>query len=109
MQEVTQNSLNTQAAAKVVTTDVNTLVKDAQALFQSATTLTGERADELRAKGMKLLDTALSKAQDAQASALQMGKEIAINADDFVKENPWRAIAASAGVGLLLGVVLGRK
>ncbi|MES2932442.1 MAG: DUF883 family protein [Pseudomonadota bacterium] len=109
MQEVTQNSNNTHAAAKAIGTDVNTLVKDAQALFQSAATLTGERADELRTKGMRLLDTALSKAQVAQASALQMGKEMAVNADDFVKENPWRAIAASAGVGLLLGVVLGRK
>jgi len=26
-----------------------------------------------------------------------------------VKDNPWRTVAVAAGVGLLLGVVLGRK
>ena len=56
-----------------------------------------------------LLDTALVKAQDAQTSALVAGKEVAASANDYVKENPWRAIAAAAGVGLLAGVILGRK
>ncbi|HEX7987707.1 MAG TPA: DUF883 domain-containing protein, partial [Duganella sp.] len=27
----------------------------------------------------------------------------------YVKENPWRSIAAAAGVGLLIGVIIGRK
>lgn len=94
---------------KVVNNDVKTLVKDAQALFQAAATLTGEKADEVRHRGMRLLDTALGKAQDAQANALVAGKEMAVSADHYVKENPWRAIAAAAGVGLLAGVILGRK
>jgi ElaB/YqjD/DUF883 family membrane-anchored ribosome-binding protein len=94
---------------KVVNNDLKTLVKDAQALFQAAAALTGEKADEVRHRGMRLLDTALAKAQDAQASALVAGKEMAASADDYVKENPWRAIAAAAGVGLLMGVILGRK
>lgn len=94
---------------KVVNNDVKTLVKDAQALFQAAAALTGEKAEEVRNRGMRLLDTALVKAQAAQTSAIVAGKEMAASADDYVKENPWRAIAAAAGVGLLLGVILGRK
>ncbi len=94
---------------KVVNNDVKTLVTDAQALFKEAAVLTGEKAEEVRNRGMRLLDTALVKAQDAQANVLVAGKEMAVSADDYVKENPWRAIAAAAGVGLLLGVILGRK
>lgn len=94
---------------KVVNDDVKTLAKDAQALFQAVAALTGERAEEVRHRGMRLLDTALVKAQDAQANALVAGKEMAISAGHYVKENPWRAIAAAAGVGLLAGVILGRK
>jgi ElaB/YqjD/DUF883 family membrane-anchored ribosome-binding protein len=94
---------------KVANSDMKTLVKDAQALFQAAAALTGEKAEEIRSRGMRLLDTALVKAQDAQANALVAGKEMAVSADDYVKENPWRAIAAAASVGLLLGVILGRK
>jgi hypothetical protein len=44
-----------------VNNDVKTLVKDAQALFTAATALTGEKADELRGRGMKALDTALAR------------------------------------------------
>ena len=92
-----------------VNNDVNTLVKDAQALFQAAAALTGEKADEVRNRAMRLLDTALVMGREVQASALASGKEMAASADDYVKENPWRAIAAMAGVGLLAGLILGRK
>lgn len=94
---------------KAVDNDVKILVKDAQALFHAAAALTGEKAEEVRNRGMRLLDTALVKAQDAQASALVAGKEMAVSADIYVKENPWRAIAAAAGVGLLAGLILSRK
>jgi ElaB/YqjD/DUF883 family membrane-anchored ribosome-binding protein len=34
---------------------------------------------------------------------------MAQSTDAYVKENPWRSIALAAGVGLLVGVILGRK
>ena len=92
-----------------VNIDVKTLVKDAQALFTAATALTGEKAEELRGRGMRALDTALAKAHDAQISALAASKEAAKQADVYVKENPWRSIAGAAAVGLLIGVIIGRK
>ncbi|HAT33698.1 DUF883 family protein [Janthinobacterium fluminis] len=92
-----------------VNNDVKTLVKDAQALFSAAAALTGEKAEEVRSRGMRTLDAALAKAQEAQAGAIVAGKQMAASADVYVKENPWRTIAAAAGVGLLVGVILGRK
>jgi ElaB/YqjD/DUF883 family membrane-anchored ribosome-binding protein len=89
--------------------DVKTLVKDAQALLTAAAALTGEKAEELRTKGMQLLDVAMGKASQVQGQALVKGKELAQTADVYVKDNPWRTIAAAAGVGLLVGVILGRK
>jgi ElaB/YqjD/DUF883 family membrane-anchored ribosome-binding protein len=44
-----------------------------------------------------------------QAAAIEAGKEIAATTDDYVQENPWRAIAISAGIGLLVGLVISRK
>jgi ElaB/YqjD/DUF883 family membrane-anchored ribosome-binding protein len=92
-----------------VNNDVKTLVKDAQALFTAAAALSGEKADEVRSRGMRVLDAALIKAHEAQATAVVAGKEMAASADTYVKENPWRTIAAAASVGLLVGVILGRK
>jgi ElaB/YqjD/DUF883 family membrane-anchored ribosome-binding protein len=92
-----------------VQADVKTLVRDAQALLTAAAALTGEKAEEMRGRGMQLLDQALGKASQVQGQAIVKGKELAHTADVYVKDNPWRTIAAAAGVGLLLGVILGRK
>jgi ElaB/YqjD/DUF883 family membrane-anchored ribosome-binding protein len=94
---------------KVVNNDIKVLIKDAQALFQAAVALSGEKADEARNRGMRLLDKALANAQEVQQNALVVGKEMAISADDYVKENPWRSIAVATGAGLLAGVILARK
>ena len=94
---------------KAVQTDVKTLVKDAQTLLTAAAALTGEKAEEMRGRGMQMLDVALGKASQVQGQAIVKGKELAHTADVYVKDNPWRTIAAAAGVGLLVGVILGRK
>jgi ElaB/YqjD/DUF883 family membrane-anchored ribosome-binding protein len=90
-------------------TDMKALVKDAQSLLTAAASLTGTKADELRERGMRMLDAALDKSGQYKDQAMVKGKELAKNADVYVKDNPWRTVAAAAGVGLLLGVLLGRK
>jgi ElaB/YqjD/DUF883 family membrane-anchored ribosome-binding protein len=89
--------------------DMKLLVKDAQALLTAAASLTGDKADELRARGMELLDRAMGKASQYQGQAVVKSKELAQTADVYVKDNPWRTVAAAASVGLLVGIFLGRK
>jgi len=94
---------------EAVNKDIKALIKDAQALFRTAAESTGGKAEEIRERGMHLLNTALDMAQDAQASSIATGKDMAASVDSYVRENPWRTVATVAGVGLLLGVILGRK
>jgi ElaB/YqjD/DUF883 family membrane-anchored ribosome-binding protein len=94
---------------KTVRNDMTTLIQDAQELFREAGHATGEKAEELRAKGMELLQTASEKAHELQAVALEKGKEAAKSTDQFVHEKPWQAVAISAGVGLLVGLLLSRR
>jgi ElaB/YqjD/DUF883 family membrane-anchored ribosome-binding protein len=94
---------------KTVRNDMSTLLRDAQDLFREATSATGEKADELRKKGISLLETATIKGQELQAAAIETGKEMVETADDFVQENPWKSVAIAAGVGLLVGVLIARK
>ena len=89
--------------------DMKLLVKDAQALLTAAASLTGDKADELRARGMEMLDRAMGKASQYQGQAVVKSKELAQTADVYVKDNPWRTVAAAASVGLLVGIFLGRK
>ncbi|MDR3481495.1 MAG: DUF883 family protein [Burkholderiaceae bacterium] len=94
---------------KTVRNDMKTLLRDAQDLFREATSATGEKADELRQKGIGLLEAATVKAQELQTAAVETGKEIAETADDFVKENPWKSVAIAGVVGVLVGVLIARK
>ena len=89
--------------------DLRTLVKDAQDMFHEAALSTGEKAEELRVKGLELLDAAVVKAQNAHTAAIETGKEIATSTDEYVHENPWSAVAVSATIGLLLGLIISRK
>lgn len=87
---------------------MKTLVKDAQELFREAAAATGDKADELRNKGLIMLEAAVEAAHNAQAVAVRKSKEVAACTDDYVHENPWRAVAIAAGIGLLAGLVIGR-
>lgn len=105
----TNGAGNLNGNMNAVQSDVKTLVRDAQTLLTAAAALTGEKAEEMRGRGMQMLDVALGKASQVQGQALVKGKELAHTADVYVKDNPWRTIAAAASVGLLVGVILGRK
>lgn len=94
---------------KTVRNDMGTLLRDAQELFREATVATGDKADELRQKGIKMLESASVRAQELQTAAIETGKEVAEGVDDFVHENPWKSVAIAAGVGLLVGVLISRK
>jgi len=93
---------------QTVRNDVQVLLEEAQNLFVQAASATGKKAEELRAKGDEILDQAFAKAQGIQSYVIQTGKEIVTTTDDYVQSNPWRAIAISAGVGLLVGLCVSR-
>lgn len=94
---------------QAVNNDVKLLLKDAQALFADAATLSGEKAEEARQRGMRMLDSAQKKLHEVQSNAIEAGKKMACSTDDYVKENPWRAISVAAGAGLLVGLMLRQK
>lgn len=89
--------------------DIKNVVKEAQELFRTAAVLTGEQAEDVRSRGMRLLDSAIDSAHQAQHGAVVASKEMAASADHYVKENPWRIISVAAGMGVLLGVVMARR
>jgi ElaB/YqjD/DUF883 family membrane-anchored ribosome-binding protein len=94
---------------KTVRNDMKTLVKDAQDLFREAGHASGEKAEELRARGLALLDTAMEKAQELQTVAVEKGKAAAHTTDEFVHEHPWKSVGIAAGIGLVIGMLISRR
>lgn len=97
------------ARYKAVNQDFHQLMKDAEMLFEEAATLTGEKANAVRQRGMEYLEVAMNKLHAAQTTVINSGKEMTACTDDYVKKNPWRSVGAAAGVGVLIGLLIGRK
>ena len=89
--------------------DLKVVLADAQDLLRSASNSTGEKAMELREKAAASLRVASEKLVDLQAAAVERSKAAARVTDDYVHENPWKAIAAAAVIGFLLGLAANRN
>lgn len=90
-------------------TNLRRVISDAEDLLAATAGETDSRIADLRARARKNLAVARDKLADADA-ALRAGARRAANAtDDYVHENPWSSIGAAAAVGMLIGVLLGRR
>ena len=89
--------------------DIQTLMTDAQRLFQDASNAGGDRAAELQAQGESLLQQAIANLTTFQQSAVMRGKRLAVSTDQYVHQKPWAAVAVSAGIGALLGMLIARR
>ena len=97
------------ANMQAVRSDLKNLMRDAQSLFAEATAAGGSKADELRAKAMKMLYNAIDHAHEIQHISIEKGKKMAHDTDAYVHEHPWRAIGISAAVGLVIGMLIARR
>jgi ElaB/YqjD/DUF883 family membrane-anchored ribosome-binding protein len=70
--------------------DLKAVVGDTEDLLKATASQSGEQIARIRARAEESLQTA--RAVDKQ-----------------VHDNPWTAIGVAAGLGLVLGIVLGRK
>jgi ElaB/YqjD/DUF883 family membrane-anchored ribosome-binding protein len=97
----------------VAGSEVRSMIHEAQNMLTEAGEATGERADQLKKKGMALLASSIAKAQDLEKIALGKAKAVAATTDELVHDNPWRSIAVAgvvgAGIGLVLGMAINQK
>lgn len=89
--------------------DFKVVIADAEALIKATAAQGGEAFVALRAKAEESLATAKTKIADAQYALLEKTKEAARVTDDYVHENPWRAVGAAAAVGVVIGLLIGRR
>ena len=89
--------------------DLKVVIADTEELLRATTGVAGEKVVELRERlGVRLRD-AKERLVDLEHAVIDKTKAAARATDDFVHENPWKAVGIAAGVGLLLGVIIGRR
>lgn len=89
--------------------DFKVVVADAEALIKATANTGGEALANLRSKAEDSLAVAKTKMADAQDTIVEKSKAAAKVTDEYVHDNPWKAIGVSAGIGLVIGLLIGRR
>lgn len=89
--------------------DFKIVIADAEALLKATATQGGEAMANLRVKTEESLAVAKEKLADAQEVIVAKTKAAATATDDYVHDKPWHAVGIAAGVGLVIGLLIGRR
>lgn len=89
--------------------DMKIVLSDAEDLLKAAASSSGEKAVELRERAVVSLRRAKEAMQDAQSAVVEKSKAAAKVTDDYVHDHPWRAVGIAAGVGFVVGLIVGRR
>jgi ElaB/YqjD/DUF883 family membrane-anchored ribosome-binding protein len=89
--------------------DLQLVVADAEELLKATAGQAGEKVSAVRARAEESIRNAKVRIAAACDMVSERSREAARQADRYVHENPWNAIGVAAGVGLLLGFLIGRK
>ena len=103
------SQLSNEVTKEQLIADFNVVVADAEALLKATANQGGEKLAEVRAKAEQSLKIAKSRILEAQDALIATTKEAARAADEYVHEKPWNAIGIAAGIGLILGYLIGRR
>jgi len=89
--------------------DFKVVLSDGEELLKATASQTGDKAAEMREKVTEHLKRAKFRLQEEQEKMMTRTKEVAGATDDYVHDHPWQAVGVAAGVGVLLGLLMGRR
>ena len=89
--------------------EFKSLMADAEALIKATEDHPGAAINSIRNKALETLAGAKESLSGVEGKMLDQAKVAAESADDFVHRNPWEAVGVAAGLGLLIGLFIGRR
>lgn len=90
------------APAEKLVTDIRVLAADVEELVKATAAQSGDRLAAARSR----VQEALANARDV---AVVQGRSAALATDRYVKDNAWSAVSVSAGIALIVGILIGRR
>lgn len=88
--------------------DLRVVVADAEELLRATAGQAGEKVSAARERIQENLAAAKQRLAAAQDAVVARTKEAAKVTDEYVHENPWKAVGIAAGVGLVIGMLISR-
>lgn len=89
--------------------DLRLVMSDAEDLLHATADQAGESAIAARARIQQSLQIVKERLVDAESAVIDRTKEAARTTDQYVHDNPWKAIGISACVGAIIGMLIARR
>ena len=89
--------------------DLRIVVSDAEELLRATAGQAGEKVSAIRERIQENLAAAKERLAAAQESIVVKTKQAAKATDEYVHENPWKAVGIAAGAGLVVGMLISRS
>lgn len=89
--------------------DFKVVVSDAEELLRATASQAGEKVAVAREKVQESLRRAKVKLAEAEEILIDKGKQAARVTDEYVHDNPWSAVGIAAGIGFMIGLLIGRR
>ena len=104
--EMQTDNLNEQ---QQLVSDMKSAIADAEDMLQATADQAGDKVATLRARIQERLNGAKLRLSEAEAALIAKTRAAARATDTYVHESPWTAVGIAAGVGLLVGLIIGRR
>lgn len=85
--------------------ELKALIEESEKLLKSSAALVGEDAENLRQQ----ISQKLRQALDSVTSARERTRPVVDATQAYIGGHPWQTVAISAGFGLVVGLLLGRR
>lgn len=89
--------------------DLKLVILDTEELLRATAGQAGDKMADLRLKAQDHLTAAKIKLAAAETAVVDKAKAVGRATDDFVHDNPWRAVGVAAGIGFVAGLLIGRR
>ena len=100
---------NPVASQEKLVSDMKAVIADAEEMLHATADQAGEKIASLRLRIQERLHDARLRLAEAEGVLVAKTRAAAQATDVYVHENPWKSIGVAAGVGFLVGFILGRR
>lgn len=101
---------NEMAASKdKLMADFKAVILDAEELLHATANQAGEKVSAARGRVQESLRTAKEELQHIEAATVDKARAAAHATDTYVHQHPWQTAGIAAAVGVVVGMLIGRR
>lgn len=89
--------------------DLRVVIVDAEELLRATASQAGDKVSAAREKIEESLRVAKLKLAEVEDIMVDRTRQAARATDEFVHDHPWKAVGVAAGIGLIIGLLIGRR